>query len=323
MVSLSNPSRDHLVGLMAKASASGAEDPGFESRLHRDFSGSCQTSDLKIGTPVATLPGAWHYRVSAGTGRPGVSILWLGEVESLSCNFYLSVAARKLSVQIRPWDALACCWDVKQPTNQQTNKQRNKQTIPPQEQQAQDHAPLFHVGLFPGQVWSVTCKPVLFSLSCQAPSVTWSEQGLVRPVSVHCDWVKQQAGSAAATFVWHCFLCRSVPDRHYHVAGILSNQPTTTTPLAVCHCFIIHSEVKETDGSVLLVSLALLMTLDHHKSTYYHMVHIHARSLVTCFDVCLSSLYSILQPKNYLHFFCLWVYFRACMLCLLPRWPSG
>ena len=28
----------------------------------------------------------------------------------------------KLSVQIRPWDTLACCWDVKQPTNKQTNK---------------------------------------------------------------------------------------------------------------------------------------------------------------------------------------------------------
>ena len=55
---------------MVKASASGAEDPGFESRLRRDFSGSSHTSDLKIGTPVTTLPGAWHYRVSAGTGRP-------------------------------------------------------------------------------------------------------------------------------------------------------------------------------------------------------------------------------------------------------------
>ena len=60
---------------MVKASASGAEDPGFESRLRRDFSGSSHTSDFKIGTPVTTLPGAWHYRVSAGTGRPGVSIL--------------------------------------------------------------------------------------------------------------------------------------------------------------------------------------------------------------------------------------------------------
>ena len=86
---------------MVKASASGAENPGFESHLPRDFSGSSHTSDFNIGTPVATLPGAWHYRVSAGTDRPGVSILWLGEAESLMCNFYLSVAAREI-VQIRP-----------------------------------------------------------------------------------------------------------------------------------------------------------------------------------------------------------------------------
>ena len=66
---------DRLVGLVVKASTSGVEDPGFESRLRRDFSGSSHTSDLKIGTPVATLPGAWHYRVSTRTGRPGVSIL--------------------------------------------------------------------------------------------------------------------------------------------------------------------------------------------------------------------------------------------------------
>ena len=79
-----------------KASASRAEDPGFESCLCRDFFGSSHTSDLKIGTPVATLPGAWCYRVSAGTGQPSVSILWLGEMESLVCNFYLSVAARKI-----------------------------------------------------------------------------------------------------------------------------------------------------------------------------------------------------------------------------------
>ena len=60
-----------------KASVSRAEDPGFESRLHRDFLGSSHTSDLKIGTPVATLPGAWRYtyRVSTRTGGPGVSIL--------------------------------------------------------------------------------------------------------------------------------------------------------------------------------------------------------------------------------------------------------
>ena len=60
---------------MVKASASGAADPGLDSRLRSgDFSGSSHTSNLKIGTPVVTLPGAWRYRVSTGTGRPGVSI---------------------------------------------------------------------------------------------------------------------------------------------------------------------------------------------------------------------------------------------------------
>ena len=56
--------------------------PGSNPTCARIFSGSSHTSDLKIGTPVATLPGAWRYKVSAGTGRPGVSILWLGEMES-------------------------------------------------------------------------------------------------------------------------------------------------------------------------------------------------------------------------------------------------
>ena len=64
-----------LTGQVVKAFASGAEDPGFESRLRQDFSWSSHTSDLKIGTPAAALPGAWRYGVSAVTGRPGVSIL--------------------------------------------------------------------------------------------------------------------------------------------------------------------------------------------------------------------------------------------------------
>ena len=65
----------HLIGLVVKASALRAENPGFESCLPHDFSRSSYTSDLKIGTSVATLPGAWRYRVSTGTGRPGVNIL--------------------------------------------------------------------------------------------------------------------------------------------------------------------------------------------------------------------------------------------------------
>ena len=44
-----------LRGLVVKASASRAEDPGLESRLRRDFFvflffGSSHTSDFKIGT---------------------------------------------------------------------------------------------------------------------------------------------------------------------------------------------------------------------------------------------------------------------------------
>ena len=51
---------DRLIGLVVKASAS-------RSRVRVPFapweySGLNHTGDLKIGTPVATLPGAWRYR---------------------------------------------------------------------------------------------------------------------------------------------------------------------------------------------------------------------------------------------------------------------
>ena len=49
--------------------------PGSNPACDGIFSGSSHTSGLKIGTPVATLPGAWRYRVSAGTCWPCVSIL--------------------------------------------------------------------------------------------------------------------------------------------------------------------------------------------------------------------------------------------------------
>ena len=66
--------------------------PGSNPAYAGIFSGSSSTSDLKTGY----LPGAWRYRVSAGTGWPGVSILRLGEMESLVCNFCLSVTARRI-----------------------------------------------------------------------------------------------------------------------------------------------------------------------------------------------------------------------------------
>ena len=72
---MSTPVGDQLVGLVVKASASRAEDLGFESRLRLDFTGPSHTNGFKIGTRVAILPGAWRYRVNAGTGWPCASIL--------------------------------------------------------------------------------------------------------------------------------------------------------------------------------------------------------------------------------------------------------
>ena len=108
---------NRLVGLVVRHPPRVRKIPGSNPACAGIFSGSSHTRDSKIGTPLATLPGAWRYRVCAGTGQPGVSILWLGEIDSLIFNFYLSVAAHKLSVQICPWDTLACCWDVKQATS--------------------------------------------------------------------------------------------------------------------------------------------------------------------------------------------------------------
>ena len=57
---------DCLVGQVVKASASGAEDPGFDSRCAVGiFPGRVILEILKMGTSVATPPGVWRYRVSA------------------------------------------------------------------------------------------------------------------------------------------------------------------------------------------------------------------------------------------------------------------
>ena len=88
--------QDRLVGLVVRRPPRERKVSGSNPACAGIFSGSSHTSDLNIGTPATTLPGAWRYWVSTGTGRPGVSILGLGEVERLICNFYLGVAARKI-----------------------------------------------------------------------------------------------------------------------------------------------------------------------------------------------------------------------------------
>ena len=68
---------DRLVGLVVKASASRAEGPGFEPRLRRDIFGV--ESYLWLQAP----------------GVIGSTLGLVGPV-SVYCNFYLSVAARKI-----------------------------------------------------------------------------------------------------------------------------------------------------------------------------------------------------------------------------------
>ena len=63
------------VGLVVRRPPRERKVPGSKPDCAGIFSRLSHTSDLNIGTPVATLPGAWRYRISPGTGRPGVSIL--------------------------------------------------------------------------------------------------------------------------------------------------------------------------------------------------------------------------------------------------------
>ena len=69
------PTVNRLVGLVVRRPPPERKIPGSNPACAGIFSGSSHTSDFKIGTPVVTLPGAWRYRVSTGTGQPGVSIL--------------------------------------------------------------------------------------------------------------------------------------------------------------------------------------------------------------------------------------------------------
>ena len=70
------PFRNRLVGLVIKASMSTAADLDSIAACSLGlFSKPSHANDLKLGTPMTTLPGAWCYWVSAGTGLPGVCIL--------------------------------------------------------------------------------------------------------------------------------------------------------------------------------------------------------------------------------------------------------
>ena len=96
-----------FVGLVVKVCASRAEDTEFDSRLRRgDFSGSSHTSDLKIGTPVATLPDAWRYRVSRPSVKPRDQIWW-------KCSLFLGCLMSQYHAKHSPGTFLVgnfTCW---------------------------------------------------------------------------------------------------------------------------------------------------------------------------------------------------------------------
>ena len=64
---------------------------------------------------------------------------------------------------------------------------------PPPERKIRDSNPPW-VGVFHGRVIPVTSK--------LAPGIIGSVLGLVGPVSVYCDWVRWEAGSAISITMW-------------------------------------------------------------------------------------------------------------------------
>ena len=60
-----------LVGLVVRRPPRERKIPGANPACAGIFSGSSHTCDLKIGTPVATLPGAWRYTKGSALGLVG------------------------------------------------------------------------------------------------------------------------------------------------------------------------------------------------------------------------------------------------------------
>ena len=104
-----------------KSSTSRAEGPGFESGLRRDFFGGRVipvTSKLALQRLPCQAPGIIGSTLGL-VGPVSVYCDWVrwkvGSATSISVWQHV-----KLCKQIRPWDTITCCWDVKQPTNKQT-----------------------------------------------------------------------------------------------------------------------------------------------------------------------------------------------------------
>ena len=180
---------------------------------------------------MAAYHGAWRYRVSAWNGWSSGSLRCLGQ--RLIGYFCLSVAAS----EIFPRDQSPNCWDVKTPTNQPTKTKQQQQ----QKRNTPNKRSLYRsdrlVGLvvkasasraedpgfessfrrdFSGRVIPVTSKLAIKWHLCQALGVIRSALELVGTVSVYCDWVRWQVGSATSVSVWqHVQLPEQNPSLRY------------------------------------------------------------------------------------------------------------
>ena len=106
---------NRFVGVVVRASASRTEDPGIQSRLHRDFFRG-RVRPVTSKSALQWLPCQAPGVIGSVLGLVGPVSIYCDWVrwKVWSTNLYLSVAARKI-VFADP--SLACWWDVKQPTN--------------------------------------------------------------------------------------------------------------------------------------------------------------------------------------------------------------
>ena len=82
---------------------------------------SYQWLKKKNGTPVANLPGTWHYKVSADAGWPSVNILWLDEMESFICDFLVWKLSERSSRSVPEIHSHVAGMLSNQPKNKQTD----------------------------------------------------------------------------------------------------------------------------------------------------------------------------------------------------------
>ena len=105
-----------LVGLVVRRPPRERKIPGSNPACAGIFSGSSHTSDLKIGTPVATCQAPDAVGSELGlVGPVSVYCDWV-RWKVWSATFISVWQHVNLSEQIRPWDTLACCWDIKRLT---------------------------------------------------------------------------------------------------------------------------------------------------------------------------------------------------------------